>query len=352
MLSFVTYSDPHLKLLLWVGLAIVGVTMLLLVQTILLRMQLIMRQRREQRLVERWQPLFAQSMTALPQSLPPIAKSDWDAFLRLWNNTQETLSGELKHKLNQLAWACGVSHVAQQLLSHKNMRKRLLAVATLGHLQEKNAWSRLRNLTDDPHPLLSLAAARALMQIDAKAALADLLPLFTHRHDWPLNKIAKMMNEAGPDAVSGPLTQAVEIAAAEDFPRLVRLLDCAHSEQALPAIRRILQSAADDRVISACLQALSDPEDVGVARTYTRHPSWFVRVQAVSALGRIGSREDRDTLIAPLSDSVWWVRYRAAQALAGLPQVTLDEVRQIRDKINDRFAKDILTQVIAEKQAA
>ncbi|MGH8756820.1 MAG: hypothetical protein ACRET9_01335, partial [Burkholderiales bacterium] len=83
-MSFADYSDPHLKLMLWVGLAIVGVTLLLLVQTVLLRMQLILRQRREQRLTEQWQPLFAQSMTALPQSLPPIAKSDWDAFLRLW----------------------------------------------------------------------------------------------------------------------------------------------------------------------------------------------------------------------------------------------------------------------------
>ncbi|HYA20718.1 MAG TPA: HEAT repeat domain-containing protein [Burkholderiales bacterium] len=332
------------------GVAIVGITLLLLVQTILLRMQLIMRQRREQRLAELWQPLFAQSMTALPQSLPPIGKSDWDSFLKLWNSTQESLTGEAKHKLNQLAWACGVNHVAQRLLSQKSMRARLMAVITLGHLQEKNAWARLKSIANDPHPLLSLAAARALVQIDAKAALVDLLPLFTSRHDWPLNKIASMISEAGADAVTGPLTQAVETAAPEDFPRLVRLLNVAHSEQALPAIRRILQSATDDRVISSCLQALTDPEDVGLARTYTRHPSWFVRVQAVSAVGRIGSREDRDALIAPLSDSVWWVRYRAAQALAGLPQVTLDEVRQIRDKIGDRFAKDILTQVIAEKQ--
>ena len=351
-MSFAAYSDPYLKLMLWLGLAIVGVTLLLLVQTVLLRMQLIMRQRREQRLTEQWQPLFAQSMSALPQPLPPIAKSDWDAFLRLWNHTQESLSGESKQKLNQLAWACGANHVAQQWLAQKSMRARLIAVTTLGHLQEKNAWAMLKSITDDPHPLLSLTAAHALMQIDANAALTELLPLFTRRHDWPLNKIANMINEAGPDAVTGPLTQAVGIAAPEDYPRLVRLLDAAHIEQALPAIRSILQSAADDRVISACLQALTDPDDVELARSYMRHPSWFVRVQAVSALGRIGSKDDRDALIPPLSDSVWWVRYRAAQALAGLPQVTLDEVQQIRDNIKDRFAQDILTQVIAEKQTA
>ncbi len=351
-MSFAAYFDPLLKFMLWFGLAIVGITLLLLVQTVLLRMQLILRQRREQRLIKQWQPLFDQSMTAVPQILPRIAKSDRHAFIRIWNHAQESLRGESKHKLNQLGWACGMSHVAHQLLKQNNMRARLMAVTALGHLQEKNAWAKLERITDDPHPLLSLAAARALMQIDARAALTELLPLFTRRHDWPLNKIANMVNEAGPDAVTGPLTQAVELAAPEEFPRLVRLLEAAHSDQALPAIRRILQSASDDRVISACLQALRDPDDVELARTYMRHPSWFVRVQAVNALGRIGSKDDRDVLIAPLSDSVWWVRYRAAQALAGLPQVTLDEVRQIRASITDRFAQDILTQVIAEKQAA
>ena len=338
--------------MLWAGLAALGVTLLLLLHTLLLRARLMRRQRSERQFVEQWRPVLMQGTTKVPKFLPQVPELEWHIFLSLWIHFQETSSGESRLKLNQLAWTCGMDHAARQLLDHRSVRTRLMAVTTLGHLQERNAWARLKSIANDPHPLLSLAAARALTQIDAKAALPELLPLFTRRHDWPLNKIANMLNDAGPDAVSAPLTQAVESAGSDQFPRLVRLLDCAHSEQALPSIRRILRAASDDRVVSACLQALRDPGDVELARLYLNNGSWFVRVQAVSALGRLGTRDDCDLLTAPLSDPIWWVRYRAAQALASLPSITIAEVQQIREKLSDRFAQDILAQVIAEQQLA
>ncbi|HVS27516.1 MAG TPA: HEAT repeat domain-containing protein [Burkholderiales bacterium] len=346
------YSDPALKFMLRVGLAVLGITLLLLLHTLLLRARLMRRQRRERQFVEKWQPLLMQGMTTVPKFLPRVPKSEWHIFLSLWIHFQETVREESRLKLNQLAWTCGMDHAARQLLDHRSVRTRLMAVTTLGHLQDKNAWARLKSIVNDRHPLLSLAAARALTQIDAKAALPELLPLFTRRHDWPLNKIANILNEAGPDVASAPLTQIVQSAAPEQFPRLVRLLDCAHGEQALPALRRIMFATTDDGVISACLQELRDPHDAGFARAQMGHRSWFVRVQAVSALGRLGTRDDCDLLIAPLSDPIWWVRYRAAQALASLPAITLAEVQQIRENSSDRFARDILAQVIAEKQPA
>ncbi|MGH8753534.1 MAG: HEAT repeat domain-containing protein [Burkholderiales bacterium] len=347
-----SYSDPALRFLLWLGLAVLGITLLLLLHTLLLRTRLSLRRRREREFLKKWRPLLMRGMTETPESLPRIAKAEWQIFLSLWTHFQETFRDESRTKLNQLAWACGMDDAARQLLDHRSVRTRLMAVSTLGYLQEKKAWAKLRNLIDDPHPLLSLAAARALLQIDPRQALPILIPLFTGRHDWPLNKIAHMLNEAGADAVSTPLTHSVESAVPEQFPRLVRLLDSAHSEQAMPAIRRILQSAADDRVISACLQGLRDKRDAALVRVYVRHGSWYVRVQAVSALGRIGSRDDCGTLIAQLSDPIWWVRYRSAQALVNLPGMILEEVRQIREKLSDRFAQDILTQVIAEQATA
>ncbi|MGH8744226.1 MAG: HEAT repeat domain-containing protein [Burkholderiales bacterium] len=348
-MGLTTYSDPALKWMLLIGVAALGATLLLLMQTLKLRTRLQQRQARERQFIDKWRPLLVLGRTEVPKNLPPVPELDWQIFLSLWIHFQETFREESRTKLNQLAWNCGMDHAARQLLGQSSVRARLMAVTALGHLQEKNAWARLLEIVNDPHPLLSLAAARALMQTDAKAALPELLPLFTRRHDWPLNKITAILKEAGADAVSAPLAQFVESAAPEQLPRLVRLLDCAHDQQALPALRRIIRVVTDDGVISACLQALRDPYDVGVARAHLGHRGWFVRVQAVSALGRLGTSNDRDLLISTLTDPVWWVRYRAAQALVTLPSVTLDEVRQIRENSSDRFAKDILTQVIAEK---
>ncbi len=336
--------------MLWISAAVFGITVLLLIQTMLLRMRRALREQHERVFAKLWEPLFAQCSNEVPRHLPRIARRDSYTFLSLWNYSQESLCGEAKFKLNRLAWSCDMDYAALRLLAKRSLRARLLAVTTLGHLQQKSSWSMLRSLLTDEHPLLSLAAARALLQVDAELALPELIVFFTRRHDWPLNKLASLLIEAGPDAISGPLARAVESAPPEEFPRLVRLLDCAAPVQALPMIRRILRAATDERVISACLQALREPQDAELARSYANYQRWFVRVQVVSALGRFGSQEDRDILVPALSDPVWWVRYRAAQALVNL--LPFDEVRQIHKESPDRFAKDILAQAIAEKQSA
>ena len=55
-------------------------------------------------------------------------------------------------------------------------------------------------------------------------------------------------------------------------------------------------------------------------------------------------------LLPLLADAQWWVRYRAAQALTRLPAIGEKDVMQrIRDEQTDRFACDVLDQVMAER---
>jgi hypothetical protein len=46
------------------------------------------------------------------------------------------------------------------------------------------------------------------------------------------------------------------------------------------------------------------------------------------------------------------VRYRAAQALAELPFLGRAGLERMRDEAGDRYAADMLTQVMAEKEMA
>jgi hypothetical protein len=57
-------------------------------------------------------------------------------------------------------------------------------------------------------------------------------------------------------------------------------------------------------------------------------------------------------LIDMLSDTHWWVRYRAARALLALPDMPIEVVDHARGKLQDHFAADILAQAIAEARAA
>ncbi len=348
------FSDPLLALVFWTGIGVIILSLLMLATVFALRIGLVLRQRREQQFMARWQPLFAQCLDGVPERLPPLAKADHYTFLKLLNHYHESLRGSATHNLNLLATATGMDVVVRDMLMHRNMRARMIAVTTLGHLGDKTKWNELRLLVADPSPLLSLAAMRALLEIDAAATLAWLVTVIGAREDWPLAKVAGILEEIGPDRVTLPLVAAAEAAfenAPRQVPRLLRLLEVAHSERVVPAVRRILQNTNDEEVIVAGLRLLRDPRDIEMVRGFATHPSWIVRVGAAKALRSIGMPEDRKLLTNMLGDPNWWVRYHAARALAALPFVQIDELRKIRAVLPDRFAADMLAQVIAEQQS-
>ncbi len=64
----------------------------------------------------------------------------------------------------------------------------------------------------------------------------------------------------------------------------------------------------------------------------------------------MGTREDQVALVALLSDPEWWVRYRAAQALAKLPFLTEEKLQSLCEVQTDQFAREILAQVMAERR--
>jgi HEAT repeat protein len=137
---------------------------------------------------------------------------------------------------------------------------------------------------------------------------------------------------------------------AESAPRLIRFLAGVSPDEAAPVIRRILSAPVDDHLISTCLQVMSQAEDLDLVRPLLTHSRWHVRMQAAATLGRIGQAGDEQLLLPLLSDEQWWVRYRAAQALTKLPSIGEKDVLRIRNAQSDRFACDILDQVMAEQK--
>jgi len=206
-------------------------------------------------------------------------------------------------------------------------------------------------MLDSENTLVSLVSARALISIDPVAAIPLMLPVIRDREDWSTPRVADLFMEAGAEAVSGPLEEAIASCRPEQVPKLIAVLP----EVALPVseriVSRLLQEPTDDRIKSICLRILGNPRDLPVVRELTMHSRWHVRMNAAVVLGRMGLPQDRDTLVAMLSDPEWWVRYRAAQALLAMPFLPLREVTEIRDTVDDKFARDILDHVMAERTA-
>lgn len=344
--------DTAVRIALWSASALFAVTILLVLTIVYLRISLILRQKRNHRFLLCWQPRLAQALLGDMTLVQKLSRRDAIMFLALWNHAQESFRGETKEKLNQLARLTGADQVARRMLSMRSVRKRLMAITALGHLRDRSAWDDLVRIANADNAVLSLTAVRALMHIDAHAALPVLVPLLLKREDWPTPRVANILREAGPHIVSKLLAGAAVRASAEHAPRLIRYLEGAHLAQVSGTLGYLMKNASDDSVISACLQVLPDPAHLDMVRGFTRHPRWHVRMHAGRALGRLGSMDDIPLLIERLADEQWWVRYRCAQALAGMPGVTTQRLEQIRAGLDDVFARDILTHVMAERHAS
>lgn len=355
-MASVTLSDYLLRSVIWFSIAALVAMLLLLLNIVRLRIRLIARRNHEHQFLEVWQPLLAAAIAGERNELPPLENDDLILFLKLWNHLHEALRGKARRQLNNIALRLGMMEQAYLLLQSRSLGSKLLALTTLGNLQDRHDWKTILELAQQPDPLLSLAASRALFQIDADAALHDLKQQLIERKDWPTAQLTVLMKEAGTEKIYAALADsAASLAAAADpldltrLNRLLHLLEAAPYQLLIPAIRSILTAARDDEIIAQCLRFLSEPTDLHFVRTNVAHPNWVVRLQVARALGRFGAMDDATHLAALLSDPVWWVRYRAAQAIMALMHDDLQGLAELRAHLNDKFALDMLDMVTAER---
>jgi HEAT repeat protein len=269
----------------------------------------------------------------------------------LWNEHQSLIQGESRDHLVDFASRAGLGRAARRMLRHGRMQNRLIAITALGNLRDRSAWHELRPLAESPNPYVSLAAAKAMMRIDAAAAGPTVVHALARRVEWSPARVAAMLRAVGAEAFSATLAAEAATPRSRSSPRFIRLLELCHPQDALPATRHIIDDAVDEETICACLHVLGhfrDPEDLERVRAHLDHGASNVRIRAVTVMGLIAGLEDWPAIARMLADSEWWVRYRAAQALGGLPGMTPERLRELRDQQTDRFARDILDQVMAE----
>lgn len=338
-----------------VTITIYAFILLLVVWILVLRMLRQNTERRRRNMVDVWRPLLAESLVEVPAILPSIHPRDHVLFLYLWNHLQESIKGDASGQLNDVARRAGMDTVALRLLHTGRLRLQLLAVATLGHLKEASVWDELVRLAHAHNAFLAIEAARAMVRIRPKAAIPLLIPLVSTRSDWSPLKVMALLNEAGADLVATALAQATLSAPPPIAARLIRLLASLRSPYALPIIRQLMneQKPAED-VIAASLLLFgecSDPQDLPMVRVYLTHPTWYIRVQAATALGKLGLKEDEARLIGLLEDTYWWVRYRAAEALSNLPSMTEAKMAGLQATLPTIESQEVITPFLTKLRA-
>lgn len=312
-------------------------------------------EQRKEKFLSNWRKLFAESTLVHVKSwrLPKVAKRDVVYFLSYWNRLQDSLRGESRAKLNALARTTGIDLAVRQMLLDGSNAEKLLAIVSLGHLGDTTDTAALKKLLASDQPIACLHAARALIRIDS-ANLGELLPVIIQRNDLPTTAIANLLKEAGPDFVSPVIADMLregilQSASAQFMTRLIVLASAAYPSVVHAFLREIMDTTGDAEVLAKCIKVMRTPDDLPKVRQLVEHPNWRVRVHAATALGDMGDEKDLISLVKLLSDSQWWVRYRAAQAISRLPFVTPSHLEGLKSHLSDSFAIDMLNQVISER---
>lgn len=339
-------TDPMVVFALWLGVTVVVVTLFMLGLIIVMRQVVTRRERVYRRAYARWSDLLS---GGAPDRLPALPRGEVEGFVSAWVDQARQPDAQLTH-LRHCGRELGLERELFALLQRPDFNGKIAALTGLGYLGESSNFDTLASFLDDRSPILSLCAAASMMRLDPARAVALFVPQILRREDWSQGQVAAILGDVHDPGVARALTHATLRANAALAPRLVRFLAGVSPQDASPVIRSILASDADDHLFSTCLQVMSNPDDLDLVRPLLAHERWHVRMHAASAVGRLGGPGDEAGLIGLLSDEQWWVRYRAAQALTRMPAQSRRRLDEIGKCLADRFAIDILGQVMAEQK--
>jgi hypothetical protein len=282
-----------------------------------------------------------------------LSNAELEYLLSEWNRFMNRLDDEHHAPLIQLAEAVGLADYALEMASEDNyMIRRIEGLTALGFLNHEEAWTHAKQAAESDQPYLSIVGTRTLVRVNPEEGLPILLDEYASRETFPSSQALSMLQHAPVDLVTEELLDQFRRAEGDRKVRLAGLLEAGDPGVIRPEIHRILQRSDDTELLARLLHTLGEfghPDDESLLIEFTDHSADPVRIQAVKSLGDLGSSQSAVPLTEALGDSNWWVRYRAAQSLVRIPDVSLDWLKNTREQHDDPYARDIMERVMVER---
>ena len=326
---FSAISDPVLLTALWGGFTATALTAVVALLIVLLRLSALREEQQWQAVLAEWRPaLLALALEPTTTPLPPLPRRDRRRFLRLWVYLQESVRGEAAERLNAAARELGLQTYARQLLQRGSRTDRLRAILALGHLHDAQAWTPLCQTALLRDPLLSINAARAMVQIDAFRAAEWLVPLTIRRDDWDIARIAAFFSHAR-DAAGLVLSHELAQLPLERMPRALRLARALRTPLPPAVLRRVARGEKDAATLCELLPLLQGPLWHREVLDALVHPDAQVRIAALQVMTHVGTPDDVPFISGLLRDGEHAIRLAAARTLVGLPFLSADEIGSV-----------------------
>jgi HEAT repeat protein len=198
-------------------------------------------------------------------------------------------------------------------------RARALQIATSLGGQQYEATA--IEFLDDPSPLVSLVAARALCQPGHAHCVVEVLERLDRLDTWSQALVSSMLAKVGEEAA--PALRGY-------------LSDCGRTGHTRAAVARSLElvkdleaaevagdqlADGDAEVVASCLRLLyvvGSEMQAAAVRPLLTDERFFIRATAMATLGRLGSPQDAALIVGALDPESPWIAIRAARALAEL----------------------------------
>ncbi len=323
----------------------------LLIAALIVRRYLEWESRRHARVIGAWREPLARIAIEGGEApaLPPLPSSHVAYVMEEWNALHDAVRGESSERLNAVALKLGLDVAARRLIHSRRIGRRILAIRTLGHLHDPMSWKMLQEQLASANALVSFYAAAALVQIDAQRAMPGIMNQLAERENWPGEAMARLLVDAGADIAREPVRALMLSLAPAKIPPLLPWLSHVDavlgSEVAVELLRR---HPDDPHIVAAALVVVLDPAVLPDLARFAGSPDADVRQSLAVAYGHLGGLAETETVTRLMCDKVWWVRYRAGQALLNLKGMTADRLEAVRSHLTDAYARDMLAHVSAE----
>lgn len=278
------------------------------------------------------------SFAHLKEEDRPMARS----FLARY---RAAVGGDEALSLRALYQTLGLDRDLTERLAHADPKGRALAAQEIWAFSLGARLPDIVGLLEDPHPFVSLAAARTLARSRDLAYAEPVLKWVVEQDEYQQDRLMGILQTFGPQLV--PWMRA-RLHSYVDSPaewRLLALMAAAHrSADLLPDLLHLLKSSTEEVVVAAlkALAAISNPEAFQAVAAVLKHPSVPVRIHAVRALGALGGPMAMGDLVEALADLSFEVRRTAAMSLAGIGQAGASTLEWVaKDPAADPFARDM-----------
>lgn len=339
---------------LWTAsMALAAASLLIMAALIVARL---VRNLRERRLRERRALLIGTVLGWLDGQI-----SEQDA-IKTWRAHQEVLvllsaellsllRGDEHARLVALFETCGLPALLRRKLMQHQRAAALLAAENLRFFPGPETSAALTAALEHPYHEVRLTAALSLAEQNQAPDVRELTSRLEVRGNVSARVMTALFRRIAPQQTDS-LWALCQDEAAPPLHRVMALDAVATTGNyaLVEGITRVALNATGEVAAQALrsLGMLGHPAARPAVEAALASPEFAVRVQAASAAGRIGLVDMADKLAALLADDIWWVRYRAAEALAELGEE--GRLRLRRAMADGQGAeRRVATLVLAEK---